>query len=40
MTEARLNGLAFLYTHRDISCSADVVVQQFAQRNPRRMRME
>ena len=30
MTEARLNGLALLYTHRDISCSADVVVQQFA----------
>ena len=40
MTEARLNGLAPLYTHRDISRSAVVVVQQFAQRNPRRMRME
>ena len=40
MTEARLNGLALLYTHRDIPCNADEVVQQFAQRNPRRMRME
>lgn len=28
---------AFLYTHRNVSCSADVVIQQFAQQNPRRM---
>ena len=40
MTERRLNGLALLYTHRDIPCSADEVVQQFAQRNPRRMCIE
>ena len=40
MTERRLNGLALLCTHRDIPCSADEVVQQFAQRNPRRMCIE
>ena len=40
MTEDRLNGLALLYTHQDIPCSTDEVVQQFAQRNPRRMRIE
>lgn len=40
MTEERLNGLALLYTHRDISCDAERVVQEFAQRNPRRMRMQ
>ena len=40
MTEARLNGLALLYTHRDIPRGADEAVQQFAQRNPRRMRIE
>ena len=35
MTEERLNGLALLYTHRDISCDAERVVEEFAQRNPR-----
>lgn len=40
ITEERLNGLALLYTHRDISCDAERVVQEFAQRNPRRMRMQ
>ena len=40
MTEVRLNGLALLYTHKDISCDAVDVVQEFAQRNPRRMQMQ
>ena len=40
MTEERLNGLALLYTHRDVSCDGDHVVEEFAQRNPRRMRMQ
>lgn len=39
MTEECLNGLALLYTHRDIACDAERVVEEFAQRNPRRMRM-
>ena len=39
MTEARLNGLALLYTHRDIPCSSDQVVEGFAQRHPRRMHL-
>ena len=40
MTEERLNGLQLLYTHRDISCDAERVVEEFAQRNPRWMRMQ
>ena len=40
MTEERLNGLALLYTHRDISCDAERVVEEFAQRNLRRMLMQ
>lgn len=40
MTENRLNGLALLYMHRDISCDPDNVVQAFAQSNPRRMRLQ
>ena len=40
MAEERLNGLALLYTHRDILCDAEHVVEEFAQRNPRRMRMQ
>ena len=37
MTEAQLNGLALLHIHRDIMCSSDQVVIDFAQRHPRRM---
>ena len=40
MTEERLNGLALLYTHRDIACDAERVFEEFAQRNPRTMRMK
>lgn len=39
MTESRLNGLALLYTHRDIVCSHDVVVENFAKGHPRRMHL-
>lgn len=39
MTEARLNGLALLYTHRDIMCCSNKVVENFAQRHPRRMHL-
>ena len=35
MTEERLNGLAMLYIHRDISCDSDRVVDTFARNNPR-----
>ena len=40
MSEDRLNGLALLYAHRDIPCNADFVVQEFAQRNPRRISIQ
>ncbi len=39
MTEARLNGLALLYTHRHIPCCSKKVVEDFAQRNARRMHL-
>lgn len=37
MTEARLNGLALLYIHRDISCNATDVVDVFSKCHPRRI---
>ena len=37
MTEDRLNGLAMLQYHRDISIEADEVVKEFVQRHPRRL---
>ena len=40
MTEECLNDLVLLYTHRDISCDAECVVKEFAQRNPRRMHIQ
>ena len=30
MTERKLNGLAMLFVHRDISCNAKAVVDEFA----------
>ena len=39
MGEARLNGLAMLYIHRDIACDVDAVVDEFARRNPRRLQL-
>ena len=40
MAEERLNGLALFYTHRDISCDAKHVVEEFGERNSRRMRIQ
>ena len=40
MTEECLNGLVLSYTHCDVFCDSDHVVKEFAQRNPRRMRMQ
>lgn len=39
MTGERLNALALLQFHHDIPLSADEVVQEFAQRHPRRLLM-
>ena len=39
MTEDRLNGLAMLQYHRDITVTADEVVEEFVQRQPRRLLM-
>ncbi len=39
MTENRLNGLAMLQYHRDITVTADEVVEEFVQRQPRRLLM-
>ena len=39
MQEERLNGLAMLYIHRDIPCSAEAVVDEFARRHPRRIQL-
>lgn len=37
MQEERLNGLAMSYIHRDISCSAEAVADEFARCHPRRI---
>jgi len=39
MAQDRLNGLALLYVHRDQHIDLDHVINLFAQRHPRRMRM-
>ena len=39
VTEDRLNGLAMLRYHRDITVTADEVVEEFVQRQPRRLLM-
>ncbi len=39
MQEASLNGLAMMYVHRDISCDAAAVVDEFARRNPQRLQL-
>ena len=39
MTEERLNGLAMLYVHRDIPCSPDAVVDEFARMQPRKLEL-
>jgi len=39
MTEKCLNGLAMLYVHRDISCDATAVVDEFVQQQPRRLQL-
>ena len=39
MGEARLNGLALMYIHRDIECDIDSVVDEFGRRNPQRMKL-
>ena len=40
MHEERLNGLAMLYVHRDIPCSAEAVVDEFARHHPRHTQLE
>ena len=37
MSQDRLNGLAMLQYHRDMSIEADEVVKEFVQRHPRRL---
>lgn len=39
VTEERLNGLAMLYVHRDIPCSPDAVVDEFARLQPRKLEL-
>ncbi len=39
MTENRLNGLAMLQYHQDITVTANEVVEEFVQRQPRRLLM-
>ncbi|EDO33687.1 predicted protein, partial [Nematostella vectensis] len=39
MTEDRLNGLALMYTHKDMDLDLDRIIDLFAQLHPRRMRM-
>ena len=39
MLEDRLNGLALMYVHRDIPCSAEAVVDEFARLRPRRLEL-
>lgn len=39
MTENRLNNLALLHIHRDIHIDVQEVVDQFAIRHPRRMKL-
>lgn len=37
MAEDRLNGLAMMQYHRDVSLYADEVVREFSQRHPHRL---
>ena len=39
MGQDRLNGLAMLYYHRDVLLTPEEVVDEFANRHPRRMNM-
>ena len=40
MKEDRLNGLALMMVHRTISVSVKNIIDTFAARHPRRMRLE
>ena len=40
MKEDRLNGLALMMVHRTISVSVENIIDTFAARHPRRMRLE
>ena len=39
MSHERLNGLALMYTHRDMNLDLDRIIDLFANLHPRRMRM-
>ncbi|XP_065064865.1 52 kDa repressor of the inhibitor of the protein kinase-like [Rhopilema esculentum] len=39
MKQERLNALALLHVHRDIRVSIDMIIDQFAQKHPRRMKL-
>ena len=39
MSEERLNGLAMMYVHRDITCDANIIVDKFAHKHPRRLEL-
>ena len=40
MKEDRLNGLALMMVHRTISVSVENIIDTFAAKHPRRMRLE
>jgi len=40
MTEQRLTGLALLHIHYDIKVDLELVVDNFAKRNPRKMELK
>ena len=39
MGEARLNGLAMLFIHRDIAGDVEAVVDEFGRWNPQRLQL-
>lgn len=40
MVQDRLNGLALMYTHREMKLDLEQIIDLFANLHPRRMRME
>ena len=39
MTESRMNGLALLHVHREVSLDVDSIIDRFARQHPRRMKL-
>ena len=39
MSEVRINGLALMHVHYGVQIDLDWVITEFAQRNPRRMKL-